>query len=137
MNKYFILGAIALGVSLSVVSCSSRDEDSDNISSTQKSKVNPPSWIRGTWVVDKEFPSLGYTFTNNDIIQEIGNMRYSLVKELASYGAYSQTSSNKEFSFTIGNLNTYQVSTTLLFRKVDNNTIELVNGGHSTYFYKK
>lgn len=136
MKKHFILGAIALGVSLSVVSCSSRDgeENISENSTTKNNSINPPAWIRGTWVQSHDdYNIISYTFTSNNIIQDTGGIKYSF-KEVEKLGGYRQTSSNNKFTFTIGN--DESLSTSITFIKIDNKTIRR-EGIMPIYFYKK
>lgn len=85
------------------VGCSRND---DNNAGNQKSIINPPNWIKGSWTSDGQT----ITFTNDDIIVTQGGMSTyykSLVTPPASL-PYSQTSSENHFTCIFGSSATTQ-----------------------------
>lgn len=107
--KKFILTFTLMMFALILQSC--RNDDNSN-QQANGSRINPPAWIQGKWYVDNE---LIYTFTSNDIIIHSGGVATN-IKPIADLGAYSQTSSDSEFSYTLHQLP--NVTYTYKFRKV-------------------
>ncbi|WP_372757999.1 hypothetical protein [Mariniflexile sp.] len=71
-NSKFLL---ALLISVSMLSCSSDDSDSNN----SNFKFNPPSWIQGVWF--EENSQSGLKFTSDDIIRLTLDANNSIIKE--------------------------------------------------------
>ena len=84
-----------LAISIVLVACRN-DNESDN--QTNSTKINPPNWIKGKWKLPVDYEYY-HTFTNNDIIFQSAGMTTN-IKLIADLGAYSQTSSDTEFTFT-------------------------------------
>lgn len=101
--------------------CSS-DEDSGSNTS-----FNPPSWIQGKWL-DKDYPIMGYRFTNNDVLSILQTTEFSFGEQIKSVNiAGANTSINEEiktsteykFSYTLSSVTQYYH-----FVKVSNNTFK-------------
>lgn len=118
MKKNYVY--LLLGVFLILFSCRS-ESGSDNQSNG--SKINPPAWIKGTWKLQADYDQT-YTFTNNDIIIKTAGMTTN-IKPIADLGAYSQTSSDTEFTFTTSMQNLTQ---TYKFKKVTSTKILFDHG---------
>ena len=84
-----------LAISIVLVACRN-DNESDN--QTNSTKINPPNWIKGKWKLPVDYEYY-HTFTNNDLIFQSAGMTTN-IKLIADLGAYSQTSSDTEFTFT-------------------------------------
>ena len=108
--KYIII----IFISLLFISCRS---DTDN-NLANGNKINPPSWIKGTWKLNADY-SQYYIFKNDDIVIQTAGMSTNF-KTLADLGAYSQTSSDNEFSFSINSSNVIQ---TYKFKKISSTKI--------------
>lgn len=111
MKKIYVY--LLLGAFLILFSCRSESE-SDNQSNG--SKINPPAWIKGTWKLDA---NQLYIFKDNDIVIQSAGMSTNL-KPIADMGAYSQTSSDTEFSYTYYMANT---TFTTKYKKVNSTKI--------------
>ena len=115
-----------------LLSCS-RNE-SDNNTSTNGNKINPPSWIIGKWTSYLDGTAYqSFTFSSSDIVMTIGGYSQSY-KYIADNGGYSQTSSDNEFVFT---LTSGGISQTYKFKKVSSTKLNFDNGTGITEFTKQ
>ena len=101
---------------LSLLFTSCRNDSNENLANGNK--INPPSWIKGTWKLNADY-SQYYIFKNDDIIIQTAGMSTNF-KTLADLGSYSQTSSDSEFSFSINSSNVIQ---TYKFKKISTTKI--------------
>jgi hypothetical protein len=132
---------ILLLISIGLLSSSCRREDSTTNNLTNQtsnpSVINPPSWIKGTWRQGSDKSYTEYIFTNNNITVQSSIGISTSVKPAADVGGYSQTSTDTEFTYTLG---TPISSTTYKFRKIDATKIEMALGanyGHNQILTKQ
>lgn len=116
-NKYTMKSfkyIIIILLSLLFISC--RNDTSENLANGNK--ITPPSWIKGTWKLNVDYNQY-YIFKNDDIVIQTAGMSTNF-KTLADLGAYSQTSSDSEFTFSINSSNVVQ---TYKFKKISSSKI--------------
>ena len=107
-----------------LIGCSGDDSSGSTDSAIQ---INPPSWIRGKWLVpDAPFP-VGFRFTNNDfIIVQAGaeiSQRDQLNDLIDSGATASASDESSDQTYSIGL--SYPAGQTVFysFTKVDSQTI--------------
>ncbi|QCE41367.1 hypothetical protein [Psychroserpens sp. NJDZ02] len=128
---------LVLIITLSFYSCSS---DDDSVSSSE-TRINPPTWIQGTWLLEN--PNSGYEFTNDDFCLII------LTTQTCFKESISQTNSNGGTTNVteITTDNSYSIEITLEtqtvyyeFEKISETEIEWINdplGDLATTIYVK
>lgn len=132
MKKAIFLLAMA---TLPLISCSSSADDITN--PVNNNNINPPAWIKGKWTSYMGGTAYqSYTFTDNDIIMTMGGYSQSY-KYIADNGGYSQTSSDTQFTFTLGGAANGGVSGTYKFNKVTATKLNFDNGTSITEFIKE
>lgn len=110
--------------------CSS---SSDDTNSSNSNRLNPPSWIQGTWVFDypnNTDPSDGIAFcklTSNDYCVLTSNMQICLVSgdPVGAY-QYEETITNNEYKFVMSS-KFGGISTNYHFIKVSSTKIQYIN----------
>lgn len=121
---------------LPLLSCSSSSDD-DVANPANNNKINPPTWIKGKWTSYLGGTAYqSYTFTNNDITMTMGGYSQSY-KYIADNGGYSQTSSDTQFTFTLGGAINGGISSTFKFNKVNATKLNFDNGNSITEFIKE
>jgi hypothetical protein len=136
MKKTFLLF-----FSFAIMSCS----DSDSSGSSSNSYINPPTWIKGTWVQEGSTLGNGYIFTSNDFLLKNtigGNTSFKqAIETTISTGGNADateeiTSSIYNISITIG-AQTYDYD----FQKISDTKIEWMNDPigdlGNTYYVKQ
>jgi hypothetical protein len=128
--------AILLLIVITFVSCSS----DESTGSSNKTSINPPAWIQGTWLSSYNNTSTGsgFKFSKDDLCLVVSNTLSSCNKETLSvynnsiFTNVDETISDSEYIIII---TISSVITTYHFKKISNSKIEWVvdNGFQNLY----
>jgi hypothetical protein len=126
-------------ISLALFSCSKSDEPI----SSSTNKLNPPSWIHGTWIgmigsgSTQTSTGIGFKFTSDNWCSVLGTTT-SCWKEVID-SSMGQVTVNEEISNTdyIVKIKTGGTTETYHFKKYSNTEIEFVSGNGYNPRYTK
>lgn len=143
--KKLLLMASAVVLSLS---CSSSDENSDensdNGSNNNSSKITPPAWIHGKWLIDSSVQS-GYSFYSDDICQlHIGSYENCMKEAVNIYNGTQVFTNVEQYISETEYKCKITISSQVLnyhFVKINNTTIKdmglLNTNGEGVLLFKK